>query len=566
MATHFIYLLRRPCVHFKKRVHCLSSHLLGIFFSILLFCLFYTSGFSQIPEASLFYLTEVMADPSILPDIEGEFIEILSTASIDTLYVIQGNDTLRLFHFPAWEPSVICRDSIAMRALSVNCFANWPSLSLSNSRSDTITLVQKNSFHSVQTIVPVSQSGKSMEAIYTKQNTDAEWKPSTQSWQGSDLATPGQLPPNFPILPPGDFSLDSASILSSTEIKVCVSENPSQTFATHTSTTITKSFDLLMDSDWNHTPETHLGSAITTLALQPNPSLSLALYCGKVSLPTASLMFHTSLDIILEEDIYTGNNQKHLWKFGKTPLRITEVCPVGDSIHTEWIKITNSSPQNLFLNDVKFQNAILQPTQTSIAISAGSSVTFAEATSSYLAPYTPHVLSPWPTLSNRGDTLTLAIDTTIIDQLIYPSQAVAAGNAKNEAHCFFRPFDSEIISTRIASESPSNTYPSTNPSLTDTEPHQFAFQTSGKVFDARSENALWKISIESPSHQSYTIAVYDETGYAIRTLCSPCYGSRVLYWDGTTDRQQLAPIGPLLLSIKHPDRKVQYPFVYLRNP
>ena len=129
-------------------------------------------------------LTEVMANPKVLSDQQGEYLEVVlwnpsSNPAVNlSPYIVYKQDTLTLPKSGAWPPSKtwwICRNS----SLSSKCNAVWESLNLTNRDSLYFTTCYGN--RCLSFVAPPAKEGISWENNFNVSNHSSSWTLSTST-------------------------------------------------------------------------------------------------------------------------------------------------------------------------------------------------------------------------------------------------------------------------------------------------------------------------------------------------------------------------------------------------
>lgn len=474
-------------------------------------------------------LSEAMADPTAVPDAQGEFLEI-GNPGADTL----GLDSLRLdvdaqslvlvgIRIAPGEAFLICRDSLPSANGGMACGARWAALSLANGRAAQVSLSGagwRNAF-----ALPASHPGVSWENTWDARESFLAFAPSAASWSGGDSATPGFRNSRSALRPERDLGItDVAWIPAGAREGAAAGEEGflEARIARRGSGAAPAAFlSLRLDADWDGEAEI----LVDSLPVDMPASGEAVLRCG------AGSGVRGIVHARLTRDEDPGNDSFLLPVEPGRPLAITEWRPAPAPGEPEWVEIRNRTADSggiarrLDLSRAGFNGmalgskaGILQP---------GGFLVLTESLERFRARYGPikaRVLQPagWRPLRNSGDTLALSLAGLTVDSLVYG--AVPAAAAREAGTPGFSA-DAAYAGEAAMAE---------------------GWSLSGRV--AGPGRAV-DVEVRAAAGGRYALRVFDLEGNKARDLGNGGPGRRLHTWDGRGDGGRALAPGPYIVCL-----------------
>lgn len=477
------------------------------------------------PAHGRMVVSEVMADPSALPDADGEFIELGNAGeaafAADTLRVAVDGDSFAVARVRVEGGGffLLCRDSAAMSDVGAACHRNLPGMGLANGRALTVEVLGERG--GLFTI-PAAKPGVSWENTFAEAGGFREFLRSGRVFLGSDSATPGfrnsrSLRPAARDLRIAEARLESGE--GALELRV---EDLG-------SSRLGGGLSIRADIDWDGWAETRVDS----LAVPPGGgNLRVTLGPDHVGLIRAEL--HGDAD--------PAENVVFVHRGGGRTLEITEVCP-DPAGGPEWAELRNATgegggfPRGLALAAVEWEGHPLG--QGAGRLEPGEYLVLAEDSAAFrraIGPLKSRVLElpGWPSLRNTGDTCRLSIAGHPLDSLAYGGKA--AVTAPCLARSLSRPGG---LAEAVPVSAPSPGYPASLP------PARLDWRLSGRVL---APGAVLEVEVEAPAGREYVLRVFDLEGNPLALIGKGGPGRMTHAWDGTGPHGRRLPPGPYIVG------------------
>ena len=466
-------------------------------------------------QAPALILSEILADPSALPDAQGEFLELghpgSDSAQVDSAAVSVDGASFALGPLALGPDAclLICRDSAAYARIGIACFRAWPGMSLANGRPLDVALAWTGgNFH---VTVPASRAGTSWENTWDPSAGYADFLPSRAGRVGGDSATPGTR--NSRSLRPvaRDLAL-TAMRAEAGRIRVTVENRGS-------GPPPPSRLVLRLDADWNGLDEAPLDSiALDASGIFP-ANLEFRIPPGVRGRLTASL----GRDEESGDDVLAVGLEP-----AKSPLAFGACEPEGRNGGPEWVEIRNTTAM---AGAAGRRIGLASATVGGMALGAkagnldpGERIILASDTVAFRSRYGPlkaRVLrpEPWRALRNAGDTLVLALAGIAVDTLSWGPVRANAPAAGGEG-----------------------------------APVEAGWTLSGRT--AFPEAPL-DIEVRAPAGAEYVLRAFDLEGGIAREVGRGGPGTRVHVWDGRGAGGRALPRGAYVLCLSFGDGRTR---------
>ncbi len=445
------------------------------------------------------FLSEVMANPSHIYDAEGEFLELGYGKSLLTgaqLIQLDVNGQLLEVSIPLkTSPGIflICKDSSNLATYNIKCQQEWPSLSLTNSGALEIEL-RGEGFNKKYT-VPASKDGKSWENSFPEGMPSEEWvESSTPSYWG-DFASPGYFHPA------ANINWDDDIILSHYELDRSNSQINIYWRAKNLRSSLSIQWNFFEDVDLDAMEDVYIKNG--NVSINPNEE------SGVISLDIpGDLNFH-SFVFRISGDLNNANNFLNIYKLGKSPISITEICFQPPEGVPEWFEIYNSSENEVSLQYLQVGEGHLEFTpENKIKLGPGQyallsqnrqllSETYPDFSSSIYA------VSPWNSLRNSEDSISLKYSGALLTLATYSSQDVSNGKGCLEAGI---ESESWVLNPAAASSSQK-----ASPGYQADLHAVFQPELSSKIIDSKKSN-FTELRVQAALSQKYHVSLFDFNG------------------------------------------------------
>lgn len=491
-------------------------------------------------------LSEIMADPSAVPDAQGEFIEIgnpspdslrldtlrIETAAPGTEGSAAGAQSLTLagVRLGPWGCLLVCRDSLAAENGGMACDRRWPALSLANGRAADVIL----SWGGGRSVfpAPASRPGSSWENTWSEAADFRGFEPSAASWPDGDSATPGLRNSRSVLKPERDLGIVEVTWRraggSGTDPRPPGGEAPGDGLGKGgegfletriadrgTAAPAPTFLSLRLDSDWDGEAETLLDSSPVFVPAGGEARFRTGAGAGVRGIIHASL----------GRDQDPSNDRFVLAVEPGRPLAITEWRPAPAPGEPEWIEIRNRTADSggiarrLDLAYAEF-NGIPLGAKAGL-LEPGGYLVVTQSSERFRARFGPikaRVLQPagWRPLRNTGDTLVLSLAGIAVDSVIYP----AVTGAETAA-----PGTPGFPSRAEAAD---------------------AWRLSGKI---AGPGRTLDVEVETAPGGSYALRVFDLEGNLVRGLGTGGAGRRMHAWDGSGEGGGRLNPGPYILCL-----------------
>lgn len=498
------------------------------------------------PASSQIILSEALADPSALPDAQGEFLELANAGTrreaADSAFLAVDGDTLALgpVDLAPGAHLLLCRDSAALAAAGVACHRAQPGLSLANSRPLAVAVLW-NGMRSAFTI-PAAKPGVSWENTLDDGAGLLAFARCSRTFLAGDSATPGFR--NSRSVRPAARDLGLSAALmggDGSRLEVTVWDRGAE-----------RAGGLLrvgVDGDWDGTAETPVGDAVE---VRPGGGgLSLALDPDHLGL--------LRLELAGDEDP-AGNSLSLLREAGRT-LEISEACPAPEA-GPEWAEIRNATgegggfPRALDLSRVEWNGRALGPAAGRLGPGEYLLVTEdAAGLRARLGPLKVRIagVAGWGSLRNTGDTLRLSLAGHPLDSLAY-----AGSEAAKETGCVVRARSGDGGASSSAAAAAATAAPTPGyPSPVATAP-RFALDLSSRVL---APGGRLDIVVETPPGSAWALRIFDLEGNLRGVLARGAPGRHEVAWSGGG-----LPPGPYLLGLASGSRRPLRVPVILAGP
>lgn len=492
-------------------------------------------------------LSEAMADPSAVPDAQGEFLEIgnpgADTLKLDSLRIDAANLgsaapgsgaqgaaaqgagvqslVLRGFRLAPGAAFLLCRDSLPSANGGMVCGARWAALSLANGRAAQVSLSGagwRNEF-----VLPASHPGVSWENTWDARESFLAFETSIASWSGGDSATPGIRNSRSVLLPERDLGIVDVTWIPAAgpgEGAAARGEGflEARVARRGTGTAPASFLSLRLDADWDGDAETFIDS----LPVAMPASGEAVLHCG------AGSGVRGIVHARLTRDEDPGNDLFLLPVEPGRPLAITEWRPAPAIGEPEWIELRNRTADSggiarrLDLSRARF-NGLALGSKAGI-LEPGEFLVLTESLERFRARFgsiKARVLQPagWRSLRNSGDTLVLSLAGLTVDSVVYGPittagirQAGTPGFAVDPAEAAMA--EGWSLSGRVAGP--------------------------GRPLD---------VEVRAAAGGSYALRVFDLEGNKARDLGIGGAGRRLHSWDGRGEGGRTLAPGPYIVCL-----------------
>jgi hypothetical protein len=476
------------------------------------------------PANAQLVLSEVMADPAVLSDIHGEFLEWANLGDDSLRYdsLVFGVDG-SLFHLSSivLGPKslfLLCRDSLVASNGGMVCNRQLSGLSLANGRELSISwlgIAEKSEF-----ILPPSRPGISWENTMEKNALYRHFMPSSGLWIKGDSATPGTRNSRSVEKPKIDLGITDVTLDYNHVLKVQV-----QSFGEKIPQSTTLS--IWLDEDWDGGFETFLDS-IEVDGPFGSPNI--------FSVPMRS-SFRGIIQARLGNDENPQNNFLQIKGDEAKTLVLSEWCPAPESGAPEWVEISNATADSggqgrtLSLGRVSLNDQALGDRAGELA--PGEFLVLTESIDRFRIHYGALKvrllqLVSWPSLRNTGDTLKLKALGILLDSATYSSDALH-GNVD----CLTRS-NGALLSS------------SGTPGFSRKAVEEFSWKLSGRV---AGEGRSIEVEVNGPIGCRYSLKVFDLEGNVVRDLGTGESGRHLHSWAGLGNHGEHLSPGPYLFCL-----------------
>lgn len=509
-------------------------------------------------------LSEALADPSAVPDAQGEFIELanLGPGPVSDIALVVDGDSLRLdgAAIPAGAFLLLCRDSVRAENGGLPC-DRQVALSLPNTRNIPVTVVAGGARRDF--LIPAARPGVSWENTFEEAQGFARFSPGALAAADGDSATPGARNSRDVRRARVDLALESLRFVPGVSqgagpggaLRARVASKGSETPAF-------AAFAVTTDADWDGVPD---GPADTVT--RPWPGGATADFDLPMAAPGSIVQ------VTLGRDEDPSDDAARLLVPGARSLEITELCPAPAAGRgPEWAEIRNAGAAALSLARVEAGGAPLGKGAGVLAPGEFAVVTEdAAAFRSFFGPLKIRLFQPagWRTLRNTGDTARISVAGLPVDALRYDEKQAASGcivRAPTDAGSGAEGPGADPTAAQGPGPAPApqgpDSDPGGNPSgVADSlpavrgvpEPRPtpgfavpadeggFGWEFSSRVI--RPGSPL-EVTLRIPSPGSYVVRAFDLEGNIVRELGRGGPGRNVHAWDGTG-----MPTGPYVIAL-----------------
>jgi hypothetical protein len=475
-------------------------------------------------------LSEAMADPTAVPDAQGEFLEIgnpgADTLKLDSLRIDADAQSLVLggLRMAPGEAFLLCRDSLPSANGGMVCGARWAALSLANGRAAQVSLSSagwRNVF-----ALPASRPGVSWENTWDARESFLVFAASAASWSGGDSATPGFRNSRSALRPERDLGIMDVTWIPAAaagEGAAAIGDGFLEArVARRGSGAAPASFlSLRLDADWDGEAEI----LVDSLAVDMPASGVAVLRCG------AGSGVRGIVHARLTRDEDPGNDLFLLPVEPGRPLAITEWRPAPAPGEPEWVEIRNRTADSggiarrLDLSRAGF-NGLSLGSKAGI-LEPGGFLVLTESLERFRARFgsiKARVLQPagWRSLRNSGDTLVLSLAGLTVDSLVYG--AVPAAETREAGTPGF-----SMDASDAAEAAPAE-----------------GWSLSGRV---AGPGRTVDVEVRASAGGSYALRVFDLEGNKARDLGSGGPGRRLHSWDGRGEGGRALAPGPYIVCL-----------------
>ena len=478
-----------------------------------------------------------MADPTAVPDAQGEFLEIgnpgADTLKLDSLRIdaaAQGSAALGAgaqslvlggLRIAPGEVFLLCRDSLPSANGGMVCGARWAALSLANGRAAEVSLSGagwRNVF-----ALPASRPGVSWENTWEARESFLAFAPSAASWSGGDSATPGFRNSRSALRPERDLGIIDVTWVPAAGAGQGAAGRGEgyleARVARRGSGAAPVSFlSLRLDADWDGEAEI----LVDSLSVDMPVSGEAVLRCG------AGSGVRGIVHARLTRDEDPGNDLFLLPVEPGRPLAITEWRPAPAMGEPEWVEIRNRTADSggiarrLDLSRAAF-NGLALGSKAGI-LEPGGFLVLTESLERFRARFgsiKARVLQPagWRPLRNSGDTLAVSLAGLTVDSLVYG--AVPAAETREAGTPGFSIDAAEAAMAE-------------------------GWSLSGRVAGA---GRTLDVEVRAANGKSYALRVFDLEGNKVRELGNGGAGRRLYTWDGRGDGGRALPPGPYIVCL-----------------
>jgi hypothetical protein len=490
------------------------------------------------PRAQLI-LSEALADPSAVPDAQGEFLELANAGAAglraDTLLLIVDGDSLRVAGgvIAPGEYLLLCRDSSRAADGGLPCDRQVGGLSLPNTRSIAVTLMAAGARRDFT--VPPARPGVSWENTFEESQGFGRFEQSGLASADGDSATPGYRNSRSRSPAQRDLALvslaaDAAGRLTA-RVKSLGSETPAQV-----------SFAMTEDGDWDGAPDGPADSAALPWPGGGEASFRLP-WSGGGSI----------VQVTLGRDENPANDAARVVALRKGTLEISELCPAPDR-GPEWAEIHNATAEG------GGAGSVLSLAQIDIGgkplgkvpglpglLRPGDYAVLTEDSAAFRARFGPLkvLVVPvpgWRTLRNTGDTVRIGVAGFPVDALAYSGKDAEGGCVMRGAS----PAGTGVDPSSAPPPAPAAPEASgPTPGFAAAPETGLGWELSGRVL---APGAALEVTVRIPSPGSYGLRVFDFEGNCVRDLGQGGPGRHVHQWLGEGRAGRL-PAGPYILCL-----------------
>lgn len=499
------------------------------------------------PARAQLVLSEAMADPSVLADDQGEFLELANAGGgalrAETVLLVVDGDTLTVagIDLAAGECILLCRDSAALSRAGAPCRRTLEGLSLPNTRSIAVTVGRAGS--SLAFDLPPAKAGVSWENTMEEGAGYLRFARSAQAFLGADSATPGFRNSRSRRQAARDLGIAGAVLRKTggrTELEARVENRgvePAGAWLT-----------VRADRDWDGKAET------------PVDSLTVPAGGGTLRLdldPDAQGV----LELALEGDGNPADNAYRVIRSDDPSLEISEACPAPEE-GPEWAELRNATGEGggfartLHLPEVEFRGRALGEGAGKLAPGEYLLLTEdADALRGRLGSLKVRILEApgWRAMRNTGDTLRLALRGHPLDSLVYGAKEASVSG------CLERP-------ASRAGGGPGSVAGSMGPTPGYPAPRgieRYSLKLSARILDPGGSLSM---EAEAPPGGRYSIKAFDLEGNCVRMIGSGGAGSRVHAWSGEGPGGAPLPSGPYIIGFCLPGETARRQVVVLAGP
>ncbi|MEO7426928.1 MAG: hypothetical protein ABI036_17200, partial [Fibrobacteria bacterium] len=291
-------------------------------------------------------LSEAMADPTAIPDAQGEFLEIgnpgADTLRLDSLRIEADAQSLVLRNL-VLRPGgllLICRDSQPAANGGMRCGRQWSGLSLANSRACEVRLGWPGGAEAYA--LPAPKTGASWENTWEESEGYRRFLLSRAPRAGGDSASPGGRNSRSVRRAERDLGITqvtwapvrAAAPSGEGMIEVRVADGgagiPPRAF-----------LSLRLDADWDGVAETKLDSVAVEVPAGGEAVLRLVMGAGVRGIVRAALVAGEDGRGGAGEDEDPGNDVALLPVEPGRPLGFTEWHAAPEPGEAEWVEIRN---------------------------------------------------------------------------------------------------------------------------------------------------------------------------------------------------------------------------------
>jgi hypothetical protein len=479
------------------------------------------------PARSALVLSEVMADPSVLADAQGEFVELANAGedslAFDTLLLSVDGAVSRLHgvRLPPGGHHLACRDSAAMAGAGAACGTWLPRLSLANGGG--LAIVIAHGADSSEFAVPPARAGVSWENTFDPDAGFRTFARSAGRFAGGDSATPGYRNSRSLRRAARDLAIASVRLAErdgQDGLEASVEDRGVEAAP--------GLLDIRLDRDWDGEAET----PVATLEVPPGG--------GTLWTPLGP-DDEGEIRLTLSPDENPAGNSAVMVRLSGPSLAITEACPSPEA-GPEWAEIRNATadsggmPRALALARAEWRGRELGEGAGTLA--PGEHLLLTEDAAvlrALLGPLKVRVLEApgWRALRNTGDTLRIGFRGRALDSLVYGSREGGSG------HCLARGIGS-AGGPALPQSTPTPGYPSPKPV------EELSLGLSGRVLDP---GGALEAEVRVPPGAAYTLRAFDLEGNCQREIGRGGAGSAVHAWAGEGPRGERLPPGPYILCL-----------------
>ncbi|MDB5104571.1 MAG: hypothetical protein JWP91_2260 [Fibrobacteres bacterium] len=475
-------------------------------------------------------LSEYMADPAMVPDAHGEFLELgnpsADTLRLDSLRIDAEAQTLVVtgMILPPYGVLLICKDTVPGANGGMACDRPWGGLGLANGRAGAVTLSWNGGRD--EYALPAPRPGVSWENTWEAVEAYHRFQSSVAAWNGGDSATPGIRNSRSALRPERDLGIVDVTWSPVADRGVGAKEaHPGSSEGyllvrvanRGTGSPPTSRLTMGLDADWDGEAETPLDSAVLSM-----PAAGEALVRFGTGAGVRGII-HARLG--RDED---PSNDAFLFALEPgRPLAFTEWRPAPEGGEPEWVEIRNRTADSggigrrLDLAQAVFNGLSLG--SRAGGLEPGEFLVLTENVERFRSRYgaiKARILQPsgWRALRNTGDTLELSLAGIIVDRVAYGAVPGAAS---------------------VASGAPT-------PGFAGEAVEEDSWNLSGRV---AGPGRPLDVEVRTASGGAYALRIFDLEGNRVRDLGAGGPGRRLHAWDGRGDAGRRLNPGPYILCL-----------------